>query len=200
MQTISKFLAITFFMLEIGTVLAYLTVQTIQENRMTPVIIIFAGLFTVIFFFAGMVENHNNQQGADSGNIQADDLHRAYQQGYSALERNQERQERAYQAQLAAQERQHTTTVNAFVALSLADKQLLCDALRAGIRLVEADRQLFFRYANGQMQSVSQLEDMTPDKCRYMAAAQQRLELANEASNGYGGNDRNVVEGVYREF
>jgi len=204
MQTISKLLAIAFFTLEIGTVVGYLFVPAIQQNRMTPVFVVFAGLFCVVFFFAGMVEKHNAYQPQPQPQP-TEELHRAYQAGYSALERNQERQERAYQAQLESQERQHTTTINAFVALSMADKQLLCDALRAGIRLVEANQQLCFRYASGQMQPVSQLADMTAEKCRYMAAAQQRIELSNfmpaAAAAGYqGGNMGNVVDAVYREM
>ena len=176
-----------------GTVVLYTIDAQVRTSNSTPVIIVLTGLFTVLFGFASLMERPSGQQIAPGAT--QEDLHRAYQAGYELVDRQNQRQldyqERAYQAQLATQERQHATTVNAFVTLSLADKQTVREALRAGIRLVQADRQLMLRFADGRTQPVSQFADMTPDKLRYMAAAQQSLQL------GDGGN---VVEAQYREL
>ena len=181
---------IMFSSLMVGVIL--FTINTdVQNNRMTPVIMVFCGMFTIIFGMASLVETKPGDGGAGK-----EDLHRAYQAGYDLVDRQNQRQfdyqERAYQAQLATQERQHATTVNAFVTLSLADKQTVKEALMAGIRLVEADRQLMLRFADGRTQPVSQFDDMTPDKLRYMAAAQQGLQLL--------GDGVNVTEAQYREI
>ena len=188
---------IMFSGLMVGVILFIINTD-VQTNRMTPVIMVFCGMFTIIFGMASLVETKPGDGGAGK-----EDLHRAYQAGYYLVDQQNQRyleyQERAYRAQLAAQERQHATTVNAFVTLSLADKQIINRGLEAGMRLVTDSnhRHLLIQHRDGHTQNVAEFDDMTPTKLKYMAQAQERyLALPGPGP----GPEPYITEGQFREL